>query len=153
MSSSQEITTTMTAHSERSMVRFWIFISLSLILSFLVAPNAEIARWLGFFFASYAAVSNDSIQTLGTFIASNKKRPWWLLWIFTSVVFLATVSYSWFNYDGDVSYQRLASKGFSEAPSSFSFLQVAAPIFLIVLTRFKMPVSTTFLLLTSFLQR
>lgn len=174
MAVQQEVLSEVKQRSEfrwTSEVRFWIFISTSLLLSFLVAPNANIARWLGFFFAAYAAVANDSIQTLGTFIASNKKRPWWILWIFTGSVFFVTVLYSWLSpmsvggeellrtetilgatisYGGDVSSGRLLSKGFDTAPSHFSFLQVAAPIFLIVLTRFKMPVSTTFLLLTSF---
>jgi hypothetical protein len=49
-----------------------------------------------------------------------------------------------------VSYQRLAAKGFAETPQSFSYLQIAAPLFLLILTRMRMPVSTTFLLLTSF---
>ena len=60
------------------------------------------------------------------------------------------MTYSWVTYSGDVSYGRLASKGFSETPMAFSFLQVAAPIFLLILTRLKMPVSTTFLILTAF---
>jgi hypothetical protein len=51
---------------------------------------------------------------------------------------------------GDVSSQRLFAKGFDMTPKNFSFLQVAAPIFLLILTRLRMPVSTTFLLLTSF---
>ena len=79
-----------------------------------------------------------------------EKKPWWLLWVFIGGIFIITMSYSWSNYGGDVSYGRLASKGFSETPMAFSFLQVAAPIFLLVLTRFKMPVSTTFLILTAF---
>ncbi|MCA9690649.1 MAG: hypothetical protein KC636_13650 [Myxococcales bacterium] len=106
--------------------------------------------WVGFLFASYSTVANDSIQTIGTFIASNRRQPWWLLWLFIGGVFLATVTYSWITYDGDVTYQRLAAKGFATAPTSFSFLQVAAPLFLLILTRLKMPVSTTFLLLTGF---
>ncbi|MEX2364492.1 MAG: hypothetical protein WD597_12760, partial [Balneolaceae bacterium] len=57
---------------------------------------------------------------------------------------------SWYIYDGDVTYQRLSSKGFENAPTSFSFLQIAAPIFLLILTRMRMPVSTTFLLLSCF---
>ncbi|MDZ7756231.1 hypothetical protein [Rhodohalobacter sp.] len=63
---------------------------------------------------------------------------------------MATVAASWFIYDGDVTYQRLSSKGFETAPTEFSFLQVAAPIFLLILTRMRMPVSTTFLLLSCF---
>ena len=111
-------------------------------------PN--IARWVGFLFAGYAAVANDSIQTIGTFIASNRKQKWWLLWLFIGGIFLITVGYSFLTNEGDVSYGRLTSKGFSETPQDFSFLQVAAPLYLLILTRLRMPVSTTFLLLTSF---
>lgn len=113
-------------------------------------PNAEIAKWVGFALAGYSAIANDSIQTIGTFIASNEDKKWWVLWLFIGGIFLATVSFSWYMYDGDVSYQRLASKGFAEAPTSFTFLQIAAPIFLLLLTRMRMPVSTTFLLLSCF---
>ncbi|MEC8379074.1 MAG: hypothetical protein VXZ96_02055 [Myxococcota bacterium] len=110
----------------------------------------ELAMWIGFLFAAYAAIANDSIQTIGTFIASNRHRPWWHQWLFIGGIFLATVTYSWMNYNGDVSFQRLAAKGFETAPSSFHYLQIIAPLFLILLTRLKMPVSTTFLLLSSF---
>lgn len=113
-------------------------------------PNAEVAKWVGFALAGYSAIANDSIQTIGTFLASNHDKKWWVLWLFVGGIFLATVGYSWYVNDGDVSYQRLAAKGFSEAPQSFSFLQVAAPIFLLLLTRMRMPVSTTFLLLSCF---
>lgn len=111
---------------------------------------APIAMWVGFLFASYSAIANDSIQTLGTFIASNRQRPWWILWLFIGGIFLATMTYSWVTYSGDVSYQRLAAKGFEFAPTKFSYLQIAAPLFLLILTRLKMPVSTTFLILTGF---
>lgn len=110
----------------------------------------HIAMWVGFAIAGYSAVANDSIQTLGTFLASNPKTPWWLLWLFVGGIFLATVGYSWIVYDGDVSHGRLMAKGFQTAPTSFEFLHVAAPIFLLILTRLRMPVSTTFLLLSCF---
>lgn len=113
-------------------------------------PYAELAMWVGFFFAGYSAIANDSIQTIGTFLASNMDKKWWVLWLWIGGIFLITVTASWVIYDGDVTYQRLTSKGFSEAPTNFSFLQVAAPIFLLILTRMRMPVSTTFLLLSAF---
>ena len=113
-------------------------------------PFPEVARWVGFALAAYSAISNDSIQTVGVFIASNRKRPWWMLWAFIGGIFLVTALYGWLTYGGDVSYGRLASKGFEATPTSFSFLQVAAPIFLLVITRMRMPVSTTFLLLSCF---
>jgi phosphate/sulfate permease len=65
-------------------------------------------------------------------------------------VWLVTVFYSWYTFDGDVSYGRLSVPGLEKAPESFVFLQLAAPIVLLVLTRMRMPVSTTFLLLNVF---
>ncbi len=116
----------------------------------LVSPYPIIAMWFGFALASYSVIANDSIQTIGTFIASNAHRKWWHLWIFMAVIFLGTVTYSWVLYDGDVSFQRLAGKGFSEAPTSFNILQLFTPVALLMLTRLRIPVSTTFLLLNVF---
>lgn len=129
---------------------FIAMIGFFFILAGITFPHAEIAKWIGFALAGYSAIANDSIQTIGTFLASNEDKRWWVLWLFIGGIFLATVFYSWYMFDGDVSNQRLAAKGFSEAPQSFSFLQIAAPIFLLLLTRMRMPVSTTFLLLSCF---
>jgi len=129
---------------------FLTFIVVAFILAMFATPYPQIGMWVGFVFAAYAAVANDSIQTLGTFIASNQEKKWWVLWIFIGGIFLATVGYSWFVFDGDVSHGRLMAKGFEKSPTNFHFLQIAAPIFLLILTRLRMPVSTTFILLTSF---
>jgi hypothetical protein len=129
---------------------FFKFITISLLLAAVFAHDPQIAMWLGFAFAGYSAIANDSIQTIGTFIASNGKKPWWVLWLYIGLIFVATVSVSFFFYEGDVSYQRLTSKGFEKAPESYHFLQLAAPMILLILTRLKMPVSTTFLLLSTF---
>lgn len=129
---------------------FLALMATALIATGLVYPHAELARWFGFALAGYSAVANDSVQTLGTFIASNRKQPWWLQWLFMGGIFLATAITSWVIYDGDVSYQRLTSKGFETAPTSFTYLQVAAPLVLLLLTRAGIPVSTTFLLLSCF---
>jgi hypothetical protein len=130
--------------------KFLRFIILMFLLAGVAYPYPKIAMWLGFAFAGYSAIANDSIQTIGTFLSSNAKRPWWVLWLFIGSIFIVTMLVSWLSFDGDVSYQRLTSKGFDQAPQSFSFLQIAAPLVLLLLTRFKMPVSTTFLLLSSF---
>jgi len=125
-------------------------IGLSFFVAGVVFPYAEIAMWVGFIFAGYSAIANDSIQTIGTFLASNQDKKWWHLWLYIGGIFLVVVTVSFIIFDGDVSYQRLTSKGFNESPTSFTFLQVAAPIFLLILTRMRMPVSTTFLLLSCF---
>ena len=120
------------------------------IVCFFAYPYPEVAMWLVFFLASYSAIANDSIQTIGTFIASNADKKWYYLWIYMGSIFLITVTYSWINYGGDISYERLASKGLNEAPQQFKFLQVFAPVVLLILTRFRMPVSTSILLLSAF---
>ncbi len=150
MNTSTPVTSNPTNVVSDSDKRFVGLIVLAVVLSVSCAPYPHIARWVGFGFAAYAAVANDSIQTLGTFLASNKQRPWYVLWSFAAGIFLLTMGYSWLNYGGDVSYGRLAAKGFETTPMAFTGLQVAAPVVLVVLTRLKMPVSTTLLLLTSF---
>jgi len=129
---------------------FLTFICISFIAVMFITPYPQYAMWAGFLFAAYAAIANDSIQTIGTFIASNQDKKWWVLWIFIGGIFFFTMFYSWINFGGDVSHGRLTSKGFEIAPTEFHFLQIAAPIFLLILTRLRMPVSTTFILLTSF---
>ena len=280
---------------------FLSFVIAAFMLAMFATPYPQIAMWVGFLFAAYAAVANDSIQTLGTFIASNQDKKWWVLWLFIGGIFVLTMSYSWFkidetgitvfankvskdiskeergldfyaNYtvefngeiikgssiniqksseneirwsvesnntiinkgilnptssyinedyglcffvgkdnniyeitniskesdfkdiqntfykyteidfeneegeieshvisyktngkrdiayemygdgvvDKDISHARLSSKGYEQTPRSFHYLQVAAAIFLLILTRLRMPVSTTFILLTSF---
>ena len=130
--------------------KFLYFIAFALILAGLVYPYASIAMWVGFAFAGYSAIANDSIQTIGTFIVSNEDKKWYWQWLFMGTIFLGTVFYSWYIFNGDVTYQRLASKGFDQNPDSFVYLQLAAPIVLLLLTRFRIPVSTTFMLLSVF---
>lgn len=129
---------------------FLYFIAFSLILAGLVYPHASIAMWVGFAFAGYSAIANDSIQTIGTFIVSNEDKKWYWQWLFMGSIFLGTVFYSWYVFNGDVTYQRLSSKGFDQTIDSFVYLQLAAPIVLLLLTRFRIPVSTTFMLLSVF---
>lgn len=55
----------------------------------------SIIMYLGFILAAYSVVGNDVIQTLGTFLAANEKRPWWVLFIFAGSILAATVMYGW----------------------------------------------------------
>lgn len=113
-------------------------------------PYPYLAMWVGFAFAGYSAIANDSIQTIGTFLSSNADRKWWALWLFLGGIFVAVMTTGWIVNSGDVSFGRLQSKGFDQQPESFRYLQVAAPLVLLFLTRLRMPVSTTFLLLSAF---
>ena len=102
----------------------------------------------GFLLAAYAVVANDSIQTLGTFLASNSHRPWWLLWLFASGILCAVLAYGWFAHGGDVSYGRL--ENFPVPSGGISWIHAIPPLALLILTRLGVPVSTTFLVLTVF---
>lgn len=134
---------------------FFRLIALFCVIAVVTFPYPQIAMWVGFSFAAYSAIANDSIQSIGTFIASNADRKWWLLWLYIGGIFVATVFYSWYVYDGDVTHQRLMAKNeqgelkFPEA-TDYRFLQLAAPVVLLLLTRLRMPVSTTFMLLSVF---
>jgi hypothetical protein len=129
---------------------FLLVICILISIAGMITPYTYAAMWFGFILAAYSAIANDSIQTIGTFIASNHQRKWYWLWLFMGLIFVATVTYSWITYNGDVSYQRLQVPGLDKAPQNFVFLQLAAPIVLLVMTRLRMPVSTTFLLLNVF---
>jgi hypothetical protein len=129
---------------------FLLVICILVSIAGIITPYTYAAMWFGFALAAYSAIANDSIQTIGTFIASNQNRKWYWLWLFMGVIFVGTVTYSWITFDGDVSYERLQVPGLEQAPTNFVFLQLAAPIVLLVMTRLRMPVSTTFLLLNVF---
>lgn len=133
----------------------------------------------GFGLAAYSIVANDSIQTLGTFLSSNSKRPWWALWIWISGILVLTVSWGWYvnceyvapqsaesalvsvegeattggaspvneKLVGDPAFGRLTKVAF---PKQFNWLYLVPPLILVLLTQSGIPVSTTFLVLTSF---
>ncbi len=126
---------------------FLFLIVLLTMIAGLVTNQPTLAMWFGFLVAGYSAISNDSVQTLGTFLSSNKKVKWYYLWLFIGSILVATILYGWYSHSGDISYGRLNK---IPQPQSFNFFQLLAPIILLVLTRFKMPVSTTFLILATF---
>jgi hypothetical protein len=114
---------------------------------------------LGFSLAAYAVVGNDCIQTLGTFLASNDHRPWWQLWLFAGGI-MAVVLLLGFNGMGDIlGGENAADLTFGKYGSLFdaenpfpelNFWYVLPPLVLLSITRFGIPVSTTFLVLSFF---
>ncbi len=102
---------------------------------------------IGFCLAGYSVIGNDSIQTLGTFIASKQKwYPWYILAGTASLAMIVTISYGWYAYNGDISYGRL-----TRIPAqTIQWYHAVAPAVLLLLTRIGIPVSTTFLVLSAF---
>ncbi|MGE9295774.1 MAG: hypothetical protein ACQKBV_05755 [Puniceicoccales bacterium] len=107
----------------------------------------EVYMIVGFLLAAYSIVANDAIQTLGTFLSSNEKRPWWVLWIFACGILTLVMVIGYFG-EGGVAYGRLEK--FPMPPGGISWIHVIPPIFILILTRYGVPVSTTFLVLTVF---
>ena len=106
----------------------------------------DLSLWalLGFMFACYAVTANDSIQTLGTYISSNADIKWYWMFAFMGSIFVGTMMYGFGQYDP--AFGRLEKFPDIE----IQWYHAVAPLFLIGLTRLKIPVSTTFLVLSVF---
>ncbi|MDG1260599.1 MAG: hypothetical protein P8H59_01905 [Flavobacteriales bacterium] len=107
---------------------------------------------LGFALAAYSVVGNDVIQTLGTFLTSNERRPWWVLWLYAGgilsvVLVLGFTGYGGFLGGDDVCFDRLDK---INIPDTLSWWYILPPLILLFITRWGIPVSTTFLILSFF---
>ena len=108
-----------------------------------------VTLWMavGFLFAAYSVIANDSVQTLGTWIASNNERfNWKTMWLSASSVLLWALWYGWYTNGGDISYGRLNKIPWQE----IQWYHAMAPGLLLILTRIGVPVSTSFLVLSAF---
>lgn len=111
----------------------------------------DIGLWaaVGFIFAAYAVVGNDALQTLGTFINSNRRLPWWALFLYAATVLVVVFAFGYILNGGDPSFGRLSD---TEKYPIFDpqWYHAVPPLVLLILTRFGIPVSTTFMVLTIF---
>lgn len=111
----------------------------------------DIGLWaaIGFVFAAYAVVGNDALQTLGTFINSNRKLPWWALYLYAATVLIVVFAFGYVMNGGDPSFGRLDN---TEKYPVFEpqWYHAVPPLVLLVLTRLGIPVSTSFMVLASF---
>ncbi len=102
----------------------------------------------GFLLAAYAVLSNDALQTLGTFLAGNRGRtPRLAQAFFLCAVLVAVLLLGWLRNAGDPAWGRLEH---FTLPESFSWIDLLPPLAVLALTQWGAPVSTSFLLLTSF---
>lgn len=106
-----------------------------------------IISYIGFILAVFSVIGNDVIQTLGTFIQSNSKVAWWKLFIYIGGILSAVLLVGWLMNNGDATYGRLNE---IERPENMTVWYLIPPILLIFVTRFGLPVSTTFLILSIF---
>ncbi len=128
-----------------------LLVGLAFFVSGAFAGVPDVARWIGFALAAYSTVANDSIQTVGTFIVVQREA---------AVVGAVAVHRRRFPRDGHLRMGVGRGRRVVRAPRvqgvrrgarrRSRFSQVAAPVFLLILTRLRMPVSTTFLILSCF---
>ncbi|MEM9810830.1 MAG: hypothetical protein AAF788_06350, partial [Pseudomonadota bacterium] len=104
---------------------------------------------VGFTFAAYAVVGNDALQTLGTFINSNRTLHWTVLFGFAGAVLILTFTYGWAMNGGDPSFGRLANEA-KYPPITIEWYHTLPPLVLLLITRLGIPVSTSFMVLTIF---
>lgn len=96
--------------------------------------------------AGYSVIANDSVQTLGTWIASNREKfKWTTLWAAAAGVLALTLTYGWY-FEDDISFGRLNQFPYQQP----QWYHAIAPLAIVLLTRKGIPVSTSFLVLSSF---
>lgn len=106
---------------------------------------STVFMWLGFTLAAYSVVGNDVIQTLGTFLTSNEKTvKWYYLFAFAATILTIVLVLGFLN--NDITYGRLEK---FEAPV-YHWYHLIPPVVLLLITRYGIPVSTTFMILTLF---
>jgi hypothetical protein len=106
---------------------------------------SSLFMWLGFTLAAYSVVGNDVIQTLGTFLTSNEKTvKWYYLFAFSASILTIVLVIGFMN--NDITFGRLEK---FESPV-YHWYHLIPPLVLLLITRFGIPVSTTFMILTLF---
>lgn len=109
--------------------------------------SSSIFMILGFLISLYACVSNDVIQTLGTFLSTTRERPVWQVWLFASTILIVTFVSGWVINDGDMAFGLLDR---IPHPQTFYWWHVLPPIILLYLTKKGIPVATSFLIISVF---
>ena len=115
--------------------------------------DANAFQIIGFLLAAYSVVANDSLQTLGTYLSSNKGRtPKALQMLFICGVAAAVLLIGWFLHPaggglGDPAWGRLEK---FPQPDNFTWVYLLPPLAVLALTQWGAPVSTSFLVLSAF---
>lgn len=106
---------------------------------------AAICFWL----AAYAVIGNDAVQTLMTFIHSNRDVPTKILYLWVAAVLMWVLWYGFLTSGWDISYGRLDAEWYANVSIKWYF--AIFPLILVFLTRFRgIPVSTSLLMLSIF---
>ncbi len=121
-----------------------------LMMSVIQYPVIDINVWMiiGFLLAAFSVVSNDSLQTLGTYISSNRQRtPKSVQMVFVCSVTIFVLFLGWSINHGESAWGRLH---LFPVPEPFTWAYIIPPVAVLALTAWGAPVSTSFLVLSSF---
>lgn len=136
--------------SHREQQRFFAvttFVALGITAGYFGGIAPYLLGWIAFAVAAYSVAGNDAIQTVGTFIESKEELHWFPKALFLSGILVIVHVIAWQMHGHEIHFQRL--NAFPEV-KNFNLIQLLAPIVLVVITRLKAPVSTTFLILGLF---
>ena len=136
--------------SSKDQVKFFsgtAFVAIIITISYLVGVPHYFLGWMVFAVAAFSVAGNDAIQTVGTFIESKRKVHWLPKMAMLCGLLIAVFAYAWVSDNGEIHFERL--KTFPET-TEFNLFQLLAPIVLVIITRLKAPISTTFLILGLF---
>ena len=106
----------------------------------------------GFTLTLISVIRNDSLQTLGPYLLANQGHvPKWWQMIFLSTVSVVVLMLGWRLNGGDPAWGRLNIPGhvFSQL-KIFTWAYLVPPLTMILLTQWDAPLSTSFLVLSTF---
>lgn len=110
--------------------------------------GSTLIQGLGFVLVVLACTANDSLQTLGTFLVSNRGRtPLWLQVLWICLATAAILIFGWIRYHGDPAWDRLGS---FPPPDAFSWFYLIPPLTIAALTWWGAPIGTSILVLSAF---
>lgn len=122
-------------------------IGLAIVIAYLKGVPAYYLGWCAFAIAAFSVAGNDAVQTIGTFIESKKSVHWLPKLLVLGSLMVIVHIYGWFRDNGQIHFHRLDH---FEEVESFNIVQLLAPVVLVVITRLRAPISTTFLVLGLF---
>lgn len=110
--------------------------------------ESVLIQGLGFVLVVLACTANDSLQTLGTFMVSNRgKTPLWLQVVWISLATIGILVFGWIRYHGDPAWDRLGS---FPPPETFSWYYLIPPMTIAGLSWWGAPIGTSILVLSAF---
>lgn len=123
------------------------FITLAIVLLYHFDFSNYVLGWIAYSIAAYSVAGNDAIQTIGTFIESKKGKSLSLKILVFSGLMVIVHFIGWYQHQQEIHFHRLDQ---FPHPPKFNLVQLLSPIVVVILTRLKAPISTTFLILGLF---